>query len=91
MIEEINLQKLQKLVNNSLKVVGRKQVLKAIIFSLDRTWCVVVAKDAKADVVDPILDLCKTKKVQVYLVPSKRELGNIAGVDVEASAIALLN
>lgn len=91
MIEEINLQKLQKLGNNSLKVVGRKQVLKTIIFSLEKTRCVVLAKDAKNDVVEPILDLCKQKKVQVYLIPTKKDLGNFAGIDVEASALALLN
>jgi len=90
-VKELNLPELNKLVNNSLKLIGRKQVLKAIIFSLDKIRCVVLAKDAESDVVEPIIDLCKQKNVQIYLAPSKKELGSLAKIEVNASVIAVLN
>ena len=90
-MKELNLPELKKLVNNSLKVVGKKQVLKAIIFSLDKVKFVILAKDAQTDVVEPIIDLCKVKNVQVYLSSTKQELGQIAGIEVNASVLAVLN
>jgi ribosomal protein L7Ae-like RNA K-turn-binding protein len=90
-VKELDLPQLKKKVNNSLKVVGKKQVLKAIIFSLDKVKFVVLAKDAQIEVVEPIIDLCKAKKVQIYLASSKQELGSIAGIDVSASVIAVMN
>lgn len=90
-MSELNLQELKKLVNNSLKIVGKKQVLKAIIFSLNSVRCVIIARDAEGEVVEPILDLCKQKKVQVYFAANKQELGFVAGIDVMASVVALLN
>ena len=90
-MKELSLSELKKLVNNSLKIVGKKQVLKAIIFSLDKVKFVILAKDAQIEVVEPIIDLCNAKKVQVYYAPTKQELGQIAGIEVNASVIAILN
>jgi ribosomal protein L7Ae-like RNA K-turn-binding protein len=90
-MEKVRLQKITKLFNNSLKHVGKKQVLKAIIFSPTKTRCVVLAADADSDVIDPIIDLCLKKNVQVYQVENKKDLGNFAGVDVNTSAVAVMN
>ena len=90
-MKELNLQELKKQVNNSSIIVGKKQVLKAIIFSLDKVSCVILAKDAEIEVTEPIIDLCKIKNVQVYLANTKQELGCVAGIDVNASALAILN
>ncbi|MDD4211069.1 MAG: ribosomal L7Ae/L30e/S12e/Gadd45 family protein [Clostridia bacterium] len=90
-MKELNLDELKKQVNNSLILVGKKQVLKAIIFSLDKMQCVILAKDAEVSVIEPIIDLCKAKNVQIYLATSKEELGNIARIDVNASALAVMN
>jgi large subunit ribosomal protein L7A len=90
-LKELSLEELKKLVNNSLKIVGKKQVLKAIIFSLSKIKFVILAKDAQTEVVEPILDLCKAKNVQVYLASNKQELGQLAGIEVNASTIAVLN
>jgi|GEM_PF-165181 large subunit ribosomal protein L7A len=90
-MKELQLQQLENEVNNSLKVVGKKQVLKAIIFSLDKVRCVILAKDAQQEVIQPIIDLCKQKEVQIYLAFSKRKLGDLSGISVNASAIAILN
>jgi len=90
-VKELNSHELKKLVNNSLKIVGKKQVLKAIIFSLTEVKFVILAKDAQIEVVEPIIDLCKAKKVQVYYATTKQELGQIAGIEVNASVLAVLN
>lgn len=90
-MEELSQRKLSTIVNNSLKVVGVKQVLKAIIFSFANMRCVLLAKDADKEVIEPIIDLCKQKNVQIYLAHNKKVLGNLAGIDVAASSIAIMN
>ena len=90
-METVRLQKIKKMFNNSLKHVGKKQVLKAIIFSANKTRCVVLARDADKDIVDPIIDLCLKKNVQIYQVENKKDLGDFAGIDVNASAVAVMN
>jgi|LGOV01.1.fsa_nt_gb large subunit ribosomal protein L7A len=90
-MEELSTQKIKNLVNNSLMFVGRKQVLKAIIFSPDRVECVLLARDAQADLTEPIMDLCKQKNLKFYFIESKKELGKLAGIDVNASTLAVLN
>lgn len=90
-LKELDMEKLKEIVNNSLKVVGTKQVLKAIIFSLDKIMCVVLAKDANSEVIEPIIDLCQQKEVQLYMGPNKKVLGAIAGIEVNASSLAIMN
>lgn len=82
---------LNKKANNSLKLVGSKQVLKAIIFSEAKLKCVVLASDAKQDIIEPIIDLCKQKQIQVYYVENKKQLGRFAGIQVNAACIALMS
>lgn len=90
-VKELDLPQIKNQVNNSLKIVGKKQVLKAIIFSLDKVKFVILAKDAQMEVVEPIVDLCKAKNVQIYLASTKEQLGSIACIDVSASVLAVMN
>ena len=81
-------EKLKTMLNGSSKVVGSKQVLKGI--SEGTLRCVIVASDADAELKKKIVAEASKHRLTVYYVPSKRRLGEEAGVDVAASAIGLL-
>lgn len=70
------------------KVVGTKQARRAI--TNDLATRIYVAKDADAHVVKDIIQLCKTKDIKLIHADSKRELGKACGIDVSASAVAVL-
>lgn len=81
-------EKLIEMLNRSSKVVGSKQVLKGISDGTVR--CVIVATDADADLRKRIVAAANAKGVKVEKLPSKRQLGEIAGVEVAAAVVGLL-
>ena len=70
------------------KLVGIKQCTKAVeegIVSL-----AYVARDVAPSVVEPFLRLCSHKNIPVTEIPTKKELGELCGIDVKASVAVVL-
>lgn len=78
-------EKLENMLTNSSKIVGSKQVLKGISDGTIR--CVVVALDTDAELKKKIVAQAKSKGVNIIYVPSKKKLGELAGVEVSAATI----
>ena len=71
--------KLRKGTNETTKAVERKHAV-----------LVVIAEDVEpAEIVAHLPALCDEKGIPYIYVPSKRELGAAAGIDVGAAAIAI--
>lgn len=71
-----------------LRVVGVNQVLRLV-----RTGAaekVFIAGNAEEQLIKPVRELCLKGKVPVVKVNSMQELGKACGIQVEASAAALL-
>ena len=81
-------EKLIDMLNSSSKVVGSKQVLRGISDGTVR--CVIVATDADADLRKKIVSSAKLAKVEIIRVPSKRHLGELAGIEVAAAVVGLM-
>ncbi len=71
--------KLRKGTNETTKAVERKQAV-----------LVVIAEDVEPpEIVAHLTPLCDEKDIPYIYVPSKRELGAAAGIDVGAAAITI--
>ncbi len=71
--------KLRKGTNEATKAIERKQAV-----------LVVIAEDIEpAEIVAHLPALCDEKGIPYIYVPSKRELGAAAGIDVGCSAVAI--
>ncbi len=67
---------------------GTNEVTKAV--ERGQAVLVVIAEDVEpAEIVAHLPPLCDEKKIQYVYVPSKRELGSAAGIDVPTAAIAI--
>ena len=74
-------------VKNSKKVIGSKQVKKAIIKGLARK--VYLAGDAEPHVIGPLRELCRQHGVEVEETDTMKDLGNACGIEVGSAAVAL--
>lgn len=70
------------------KVIGIKQVKKAIIKGLARR--VYLADDAEPHIISPLRELCQQHQVEVEEVNKMEQLGSACGIEVSAAAVALL-
>ncbi|HHW49263.1 MAG TPA: 50S ribosomal protein L7ae-like protein [Clostridiaceae bacterium] len=70
------------------KTVGIKQTLKAV--EKNNAQVVYIAKDADERVVRNLLELCKKNSVEIVYVDTMKQLGKACGIEVGASAAALL-
>lgn len=73
---------------NSTKVIGAKQVKKAVSNGLAKK--VYIADDAEAHVTEPIKILCQEQQVELQVVESMKILGEACGIDVGSAAAALI-
>ena len=80
-------EKLEALITSSSKVVGSKQVLKGMSDGTVR--CVIIASDADAEFKHKIVAQAEQCHVDVTFVPSKKRLGEVAGVEVAAAVVGL--
>lgn len=76
-------------LKNSNKVIGSKQVKKAVIKGSVRK--VYIASNAEPHIVNPLRELCNEYKVEVEESRSMEVLGNACGIEVGSAAVALLN
>lgn len=86
--ESMEREKLTEMLKHSSKVVGSKQVLKGISDGTVR--CVIVASDADADLRKKIAQAASKHGVRVEKTPSKRHLGDLAGIEVAAAVVGLI-
>ena len=75
-------------IENSKKVVGSKQVKKAVMKGLARK--VYLAQDAEPHIVKPLSETCQQHEVEVQMIETMQELGNACGIEVGSAAVALL-
>lgn len=69
-------------------VVGIKQAAKAI--SNDNCKVLYVAKDVEEKLVNPLIEKAKEKNVDIIHIDTMKELGKLCGIQVAASATAVL-
>ena len=70
------------------KVVGAKQTAKAVEKNL--ALKVYLGNDADKHVLNPLLELCKNKKMEADLTYTMAELGKGSGLKVGAAAVAVV-
>lgn len=79
----------ESLKKNDTRVVGIKQTRKAL--ENGSVSSVIIAKDADARVLRPIMEMCRTKNIKLNEVSTMSELGKACGIEVGAAAAAILN
>lgn len=70
------------------KVIGLKQVKKAINFS--EASYVYIAEDAEKEITEEVLSLCNERNIPVVKVDKMEKLGIACGIDINAATAALL-
>ena len=70
-------------------VTGRKQTLRAILSGKAKE--VIIAKDAPLDLQEEIKAACQAAMIPCETADSMRQLGAATGIQVEASACAVLH
>jgi len=83
------MEELESLKEARQKVVGSKQTFRAI--EKGEAEKVFVAKDADAKVVDPIVQQCQQKGIELYYASSMSELGRSCGIKIGAASAAIVN
>jgi len=69
-------------------VVGAKQLRKAV--SSGKARCVYLAQDADPILTDPLEKLCRQQALPIAWVKTMAELGRLCGIEVGATAAAVL-
>lgn len=82
------LEALERLKAAKLKVVGVKQVQKAV--QKGQVETVFMADDAEPHVLRTLRQLCAELNVPVVAVPTMSELGKAAGIQVGSATVAVL-
>ena len=75
-------------ISDGHRLVGIKQCTKAVKDGVVLT--AYVANGVAPDIREPFLKLCAKKQVPVVYVATKKELGSLCGIDVEASVAVVL-
>lgn len=75
-------------IENSKKVIGSKQVKKAVLKGLARK--VYLADNAEPHITSPLKELCRQHGVEIASVESMEMLGTACGIEVGSAAIALI-
>lgn len=79
----------EKVLQATKLIVGTKQAVKAI--QTMNVQEIVVAEDADQRVINKILLTAEDRQVPVTKVDSMKELGKACGIEVGASAVAIIN
>lgn len=69
-----------------MKYVGIKQVSKAVETS--EVTKVYIGKDADKSIINPLVEACLKKKIEIIEVDSMEKLGQMAGIEVKAATAA---
>lgn len=76
-------------IKNSPKVIGVKQVKKAINKGIAKK--VFIALDAEPHIVEPVKELCRQNQIEIETVESMQIMGKACGIEVGSAAVALIN
>ncbi len=77
-----------EILQHEKKAVGIKQTTKALKQDIARA--LYVAEDADAYLIDQLIELARSKQVEVIKIESMKKLGKACGIDVGAAAAAVL-
>jgi len=75
-------------IENSKKVIGSKQVKKAVTKGLARK--VFLAENAEPHIIEPLREICRQHEVEIESIETMEELGNACGIEVGSAAVALI-
>ncbi|MTI80730.1 MAG: 50S ribosomal protein L7Ae-like protein [Firmicutes bacterium] len=70
------------------KTVGAKQTAKAV--DKGRAKLVLVARDADRHVINPIINACKEKGIDVVEIDNMKKLGKACGIEVRCAVAAVI-
>lgn len=70
------------------KVIGLKQSMRAI--ERGNASYVYIAKNAKNTLIQPVIDICKEKGIEIRYTENKKELGLSNGIGVAAAVVCIL-
>jgi large subunit ribosomal protein L7A len=79
---------LERLKAARKKTIGTKQTQKAVEKGTARM--VYLAKDAEAHVINPLLQLCTEKEIEVVMVDTMMDLGKACGIEVGSASAAIV-
>ena len=71
------------------KLIGTKQSLKAV--RSGKAKKAFIAKDAEANVINPLKQLCEENNVEIVYVETKEELGKACNIEVSAAAAVIID
>ena len=74
--------------DKSKLAVGFKQVLRAV--KEDKAAKIFLAEDCESKISVPVEQAASEKGVQLFYVPTMRELGELCGIDVSSSCAVVL-
>ncbi len=77
-----------EILQHEKKTVGIKQTTKAL--KQDIAKALYVAEDADAYLIDQLIELARSKHIEVIKIESMKKLGKACGIDVGAAAVAVL-
>ena len=77
-----------KLLSGSSRVVGAKQIRKALNAGTARR--VFLASNADPALTEPLAVLCQQKQVELIWIRSMSDLGSACGIEVGAAAAAIV-
>jgi len=77
-----------ELLKSSNKAIGIKQSLKVVEANNART--VFIARDADEKITGGLKELCTANSIEIFYVDTMKQLGKACGIEVGASAVALL-
>ena len=75
--------------NKQQYVVGLKETLKAL--KKDQVTSLIIARDVEVHLMTRVLSQINQKNIPYTLFPSKKELGEYVGINVNATIVAILN
>ena len=75
-------------LKNHKHIVGIKQSTRAV--EADNVRAAYVARDADDTVIQPFAQLCASRLVPITMVESKKALGELCGIEVDAAVAVVL-
>lgn len=67
-------------------IIGAKQVKNAVMAK--NASKVYIASDSDGEIIDPVVKLAENHNIPVFFVSTRKELGEMCGIDVKASCAA---
>lgn len=77
-----------RIKNARKRAIGSKQTIKAVEKGIAKV--VFVARDADEHVTRPLVELCKSRSVEVIWIDTMPALGKACGIEVGSAAAAII-